>query len=240
MGSDNNFKIAGNFQVSDWKTLKENLSTTDVKNTKNWGKAFNIFEVRVKTRFLNPINEILRMNPDEGKGEGFSVVALQCILIEFFEAFYYGKTFTTVKGKNIPDDQYNSSYEMYKSFLTADIPFSNFFCNHDRDNKPAQPNQCTLISVEFFYKKFRCGLLHEAATKGKAIIRTEEKEAGESSDPHQEKLIWRNPSNGQIILYRTPFQKALENYIQDYKRGLMSSLDRRKAFCRKMDELCQL
>jgi len=80
MDSDNNFKIAGNFRVNDWKELEISLSTDDVQNTENWDKAFNIFEVRVKTRFLNPINEILRMYPDSGKGEGFSVVALQCIL----------------------------------------------------------------------------------------------------------------------------------------------------------------
>jgi hypothetical protein len=90
MITNNDFKIAGNFKVTDWKNLRENLSTDDVENTENWDKVFNIFKVRVETRFLNPINEILRMYPDGGKGEGFSVVALQCILIEFFEAFYKG------------------------------------------------------------------------------------------------------------------------------------------------------
>ncbi len=108
MTLNNDFKIAGNFKVSDWENLRENLSIDDIQNTEGWDKAFNIFRVRVKTRFLNPINEILRMYPDAGKGEGFSVVALQCILIEFFEAFYHGKIY---KNKN-PDrnnHQYNNS-----------------------------------------------------------------------------------------------------------------------------------
>lgn len=240
MDSDNNFKIAGDFRVNDWKELEKSLSTNDVQNTENWDKAFNIFEVRVKTRFLNPINEILRMCSDGGKGEGFSVVALQCILIEFFEAFSKGKTFTTQRGQ-IPSDKYNSSYVMFKNFLTGHLPFSKFFCNHDRDNPSAQPNICSLISTEFFYKNFRCGLLHEAATKGKAVIRTEKRDEQDNFlDPHHEELIWKNLSNGQIILYRTPFQKALENYLEDYKRELLSSLDRRVAFKNKMNELCQL
>ncbi len=237
MDSDNNFKIAGNFRVNDWKTLEGHLSTDDVNNTENWDKAFNIFEIRVKTRFLNPINEILRMNPDAGKGEGFSVVALQCILIEFFEAFYHGKIY---KNKN-PDPskhEYNNSYDdIFSKFLNSHLPFSNFFCSHGTN-----PNaSCEKISTYTFYNNFRCGVLHEAATKGKALIQTEKKDGhGNILDPHHEELIWKNPSNGEIILYRTPFQKALENYIQDYKRELMSSLERREAFKRKMNELCQL
>ncbi|MDQ3748906.1 MAG: hypothetical protein M3367_07835 [Acidobacteriota bacterium] len=82
MSIKNNFKIAGNFRINDWKELRDTLSTDDVQNIEGWDKAFNMFKVRVETRFLNPINEILRMYPDGGKGEGFSVVALQCILID--------------------------------------------------------------------------------------------------------------------------------------------------------------
>jgi hypothetical protein len=55
----------------------------------NGGLAFDIFfYTRIKTRFLNPIDWILEKRHD--KGEGFSVVALQRILIEFLEAFYQG------------------------------------------------------------------------------------------------------------------------------------------------------
>ena len=233
MNPDDNFKIAGNFRVNDWKELQENLSTDDVQNTENWDKAFNIFEVRVKTRFLNPINEILRMYPDGGKGEGFSVVALQCILIEFFQAFYYGKTFARDPDRN--NYEYDNSYdEMFSKFLNMHKPFSKFFCKHGTNGKP----NCEKISTYTFYKNFRCGLLHEAATKFSATIRIEKREGSKILDPYHEILIER--LNGKIILYRTPFQKALEGYVEDYKRELMSSTDRREAFCRKMNELCQL
>ena len=237
MNSDNNFKIAGNFRVNDWKELRDTLSTVDVQNTEGWDKAFNMFKVRVETRFLNPINEISRMYPDGGRGEGFSVVALQCILIEFFEAFYHGKIYKN-KNPNRNNHQYNNSYDdIISKFLNSHLPFSKFFCSHGTN----PDDTCEKISTYTFYNNFRCGLLHEAATKGKAVIRTEKKdEEGKSLDPHHEELIWKNPSNGQIILYRTPFQKALENYIQDYKRKLMTSLEQREAFCRKMNELCQL
>ncbi len=234
MDSDNNFKIAGNFRVNDWKELSETLSTDDIQNTENWNKAFNIFKVRVETRFLNPIKEILRMYPDGGKGEGFSVVALQCILLEFFEAFCRGITY---KNKN-PDPnkyEYSNSYDdIFSKFLNSHPPFSKFFCSHGTNPN----NACEKISTYTFYNKFRCGLLHEAATKDSAFIRIEKRENGKTLDPHHEILIEK--LNGKIILYRTPFQKALEKYIEDYKQELMSSSDRRKAFCRKMNELCQL
>lgn len=209
MTTDNDFKIAGNFKVSDWEKLRENLSTDDIGNTEDWDKAFNIFKVRVETRFLNPINEILRMYPDGGKGEGFSVVALQCILIEFFESFYQGKTYKH-KNPNRDNHEYNNSYDdIIKEFLNSHEPFSEFFCTHGTN-----PNDnCAKISTYTFYTKFRCGLLHEAATKDSAIIRIEKRE---NLDPHHEILIEK--LNENIILYRTPFQKALEGYVEDYKR----------------------
>jgi hypothetical protein len=102
-----NVKIAGDYTINDWKTLKKHLPTDTNPNNNCWHEAFNIFELRVKTRFLNPINTILQMYPKKGRGEGFSAVALQCILIEFFEAFYQGKIYNPDKD-NLKENEYRT------------------------------------------------------------------------------------------------------------------------------------
>ncbi len=225
--TNNNFKIAREYRVAHWKNLREKLPIDNNPQNECWAKAFRIFEIRVKTRFLNPIDTILNMNPKKGKGEGFSAVALQCILIEFFEAFYQGKIYSRKEQKYLGKDEYNSSRELYVSFLENRSPFDKFF---DRTNNWAN----------YFYEDIRCGLLHGAATKDRVIIRAVEKDLnGNVSDPTHEKIIGKK-ENGDVILYRTPFQKALKKHLQDYEEKLMSSGELKENFRRKMDELCQI
>jgi hypothetical protein len=90
-----------------------------------------------------------------------------------------------------------------------------------------------LLIANRFYSEFRCGLLHEAATKGSSIIRTQKTE-------EPDKLIEKEKNSNNVILHRTPFQKALETYLEEYKIELMSSEILKKAFIRKMDDLCQI
>src|SRR5665647_743619 len=79
-------KIAGELMMKHWKALKLNSDKNE-----NWDKAFNFFEKRITTRYLNPIHEILNM--DLNTGEGFAVVNLQCSLIETIESFQEGWIF---------------------------------------------------------------------------------------------------------------------------------------------------
>jgi len=234
-----NIKIAEEYTVGYWKGLRDKLPVDENPDNQDWDEALKIFETRVNTRFINPIVEISKMDPDAGKGEGFSVVALQCILIEFFEAFYEGRTFILKRGTLNADEsrtKYNRSDEMFKNFLTEHEPFSAFFCTHDKNNGDLS---CNLISYYTFYNNFRCGLLHEAATKGSSIIRIEKNDKdGNPLDPEHKILIEK--CGNKIILYRTPFQKALEQYLKNYKSELMSSGDRKEKFKNKMDELCQI
>lgn len=78
----------------------------------DWQAAFALLYTRIKTRFLNPIDWILEKRLDVG--EGFSVVALQCILIEFLEATYQGKIYTTSKEPR--PFEYNSSKQLFFRF----------------------------------------------------------------------------------------------------------------------------
>ena len=80
------FRIAGNYKVSYWEQLKDKLPIDSDSTNQSWDEAFRLFELRVNSRFLDPVDDILKMKKDSG--EGFTAVAIQCILVEFFEAFY--------------------------------------------------------------------------------------------------------------------------------------------------------
>jgi gamma-glutamylcyclotransferase (GGCT)/AIG2-like uncharacterized protein YtfP len=224
-------KIAGNHTVKDWKRDRIVL----LKNPGNdqlWQNAFNVFRARVKSRFLSPIEKILSGN--ENKGEGFSAVAIQCILVEFLEAFYQGKVYAAyspddelesraaklglrvdqLRGHNQPNE-YSSSSKLFRDFLTGHEPFRTWF---DRNSKAAA-----------FYTDFRCGLLHEAATKKTAIIR-----AGSDDGPIIEK------DSNSFILYRNSFQKAILSFVEAYFDDLLVNDALKLAFIRKMDDICQI
>ena len=78
-------KIAGNLTISNWNKLSKNLNCL---SNNNWSDAFQYFEERIKTRYINPIKSILEIG--DNLGEGFAVVNLQCSLIETIESFING------------------------------------------------------------------------------------------------------------------------------------------------------
>ena len=155
------------------------------------------------------------------------------ILIEFLEAFYRGKTYTPPRmeeetkrraerlgisredlEKHLQPNEYQSSAQLFRDFLTSHEPFRQEFT-------PALANT--------FYTNIRCGLLHEAATKGATGIKNQQ---GSS-------LIQALPG-GDLVLFRTNFQTAINAFISTYKEELLTSKERKEAFIRKMDDLCQM
>ena len=90
--------ISGFEPVSTWKDQRSDLIKSILPGSNchpDWEKAYELLKARIDTRFLDPIEWILSKKRDTG--EGFSAVALQCILIEFLEALYEGKVYTTSK-----------------------------------------------------------------------------------------------------------------------------------------------
>ena len=76
-----------------------------------------------------------------------------------------------------------------------------------------------------FYKNVRCGLLHEARTKGGWTIQ------GKS---HAAKLVSRADS----IVYRDDFQDGLLTFFKWYEGSLLTQTQLQDAFTRKFDSLC--
>ena len=205
--------IAGSKTVNDWLLMKKELS--DFKNDTAWIKAYeDYFLTRLKDRYLTPIVSI----KENGgyTGEGFSIMTIICSLIEFLETTYKGINYRFIKHGDLTlgEFEYSKSRDVFIDFLNNRHPFCSQF------NKET--------SAEF-YSNVRCGLLHEARTNGKWIIR------GKSYENH---LIKKTET--EIIVYRNNFYDSLLTFIyKSYKSELLSSNIRKEAFLRKFDKLCE-
>jgi hypothetical protein len=138
-------KIAGCKTTSDWQILKGQLKIGGTPDL--WNTAFDdFFFERLQTRYFRPINAIQKI--ESNKGEGFSIVALQCSLIEFLGATLKGLIY--VLEVKDPTLEYKDSKDMFVRFLVEAPPFRETF------------DQSLAID---FYKGVRCGLVHDARTK---------------------------------------------------------------------------
>jgi hypothetical protein len=206
-------RIAGKHTDKQWMALKKQLQSKPTKRL--WDSAFRRFyRMRIDTRYLHPIASI--QQEDTQCGEGFTIVALFCTLVEFLESCERGDNFRFIgrTGAKLQPNEYNerqaSSY--FKDFLRTRMPFN------------------TLIPstlVDSFYQNVRCGLLHEARTKGGWVIST-----GASSGA----LI--SQKDGQITLFRNQLIPALETYFREYRKRLLTNPSTQEAFFRKFDHLC--
>jgi len=175
-----------------------------------WSNAFeDFFRTRLELRYLSPI----RVLQEHGTlaGEGFSIAAIQCSLIEFLESTVQGIRYRYVRDQSqLGPHDYSSSSGVFVNFLTKRLPFASQFSGDvARD----------------FYGNVRCGLLHEARTKG-------------------DWRIWARDAGGRIIdptnkvLFRDNFQEALLAFVAAYGCDLETNPDYQAAFIRKFDDLC--
>lgn len=206
--------IAGEKTVGDWNSIRYTLN--DFSNTELWTSVFDdYFLTRLNDRYLNPIKSIKQ----DGNylGEGFSIMTIICSLVEFLETTYQGKNYRFRRRGDPKHDkfEYSESVKIFVDFLTNRNPFSKHF-----DTPTALD----------FYSNIRCALLHEARTNGKWRI------LGKSTSND---LIKKNDT--EIIVFRDNFYDALLNFINiNYKTELLSSTDRKQAFLRKYDKLCEV
>lgn len=200
-----NFLIAGLLKPGDWhkrKRLISNQGTADL-----WAATFeDFFRKRISTRYLDPI-KALQTGPSEG--EGFSIVTIQCALIEFLAAIRVGKNYRHLKnGQKLKEHEYSESKKLFTSFLSKEEPFKNWFKNEDEARE--------------FYADVRSALIHEARTKnGWRIWAT-----GSIAVNFSKKIIRRDA-----------FQKEIDNYIESYRQLLLTDVEIQEAFIRKFDDL---
>lgn len=200
--------IAGSKTESDWYATKLDLVNGGLAI---WPSAFNDYFIqRLNLRYLEPIRVIQENLAFQG--EGFSIVAIQCSLIEFLESTAEGTTYRWLpRGQSPGQYEYSSSRDIFVAFLSTRSPFSNTF------GKDAAHD---------FYANVRCGLLHEARTKNGWKILA--KSPNDTIADVKERIVYRNN-----------FQKAILEYIDSYGVAILSDDALQQAFIRKFDSLCE-
>ena len=201
-------EIAENFTDKDWDVLEKKLRA-DFGNNELWGKLLDVFESRLNDRYIKPAEEI--QNNLSVTGEGFSITAILCSLIEALETFYEGKCYKFEKPRTNNEYGNGNSKSIFVSFLSSKQPFSNTF-NADL--------------AEDFFKNVRCALLHEAMTRNGWIIRID-------TD-----LLVEQKGNVKT-LNRFFFLDNLKSYIKSYRAEVLGNKERKNAFIRKMNCICQ-
>lgn len=158
------FEIASGVKNTSWKTL--NLTTASSKD--NWEKAISMFDKRMM-RFTEPIR-ILMETPDTEAAiyAGFSIIAIDCLLIETLQSFRTGRT-NPLKGDK-------KSKETIVNFLTQRSNFKKHF---------------DLTTAETFYNHFRCGILHQGEIKSSGLIRIDTADMVSLSEDKQSLIINR-------------------------------------------------
>lgn len=199
--------IAGSKTCGDWRTFRDKLVPGG--DAELWAAAFrDYFQTRITLRYLRPISMLQEY--DSMQGEGFSIVAIHCTLVEFLESTMQGINYRYLrKGEKLGSFEYNQSSLLFVNFLSKRQPFAKEF-----DEPLAQD----------FYTNVRCGLLHEARTKTGWLIRAQS--SGAIVDP-----------KGRI-LFRNNFHDALLEFIRWYEGVLVSDRTIQEAFLRKFDSLC--
>ncbi len=200
--------IAGTKTPEDWKSLRPRLQAGN--NRAAWETAFaDFYLARLNLRYFNPIK--LLQNHGTFQGEGFSIVAIQCSLVEFLETTIQGTSYRYLRrGETLGPYEYSKSGDVFISFLTKREPFRQVF---------------DTAAATAFYEHIRCGLLHEARTKGGWKIWAQSPNA---------KPIDANTK----IVFRDDLQTAFEKFLQVYRSDLLTSADLQAAFIRKFDSLC--
>jgi hypothetical protein len=221
-------------QINDkdrWIDIRPKLNNYDI--SVDWEEAIGLFEKRVTDFYFEPIRNILKKG---GKsGEGFSILTLQCALIEFFAAFKFGKIHNYQKPqKNGLKYEYKSSSECFIDFLLSEEIFENHFFKKDKDGNitPDVP-----FDTKHFYDRVRCGLMHEGRTKKDWLITAAKKDIVSPTN-----FIFHDKATGSKSVNRTILQNRLkyyfkENYLTELKSGGAKGATLRRFFARKLDHL---
>ncbi|CCV08629.1 conserved hypothetical protein [Mesorhizobium metallidurans STM 2683] len=81
-----------------------------------WAEAFDKFLLgRLRSRYLQPIAMV--RDKGEWEGEGFTIVSIQCALIEFLAATRAGKNYRHRNAQ--PPHEYQKSGELFVDFVSA-------------------------------------------------------------------------------------------------------------------------
>ena len=135
-------EIAPNYTVGGWKALKlENLNDP---TSNDWKTAFKIFETRIRCRYLDPVDKLIDFEKNcLRKTFGFTILSIDCLVIETLQGFREGKT-----------NHRGISERLFTKFLT----------DWDVFNECVPSEVETAACAKKIYQGYRCELHHSGAT----------------------------------------------------------------------------
>ena len=135
-------EIAPGIQHNEWLRLNLNdLSSPD------WNQAIEILKMRIENRYFEPVDLLIEKETNKMAKErkyGFTILSIDCLLIETLQAFIEG--WKTTK---------NKSEKAFKKFLTTSPSFKKHFSQE--------------MAIQF-YKNYRCGILHQAEIQSDSLV----------------------------------------------------------------------
>ncbi len=166
--------------------MVEGLRVKEARLARNWTRSrvlqclqsgqkaelIRFVNERYSERFFGPIR-CLTNAPGNSQGYGFAIMALCCLLVETMECYRKGLP-SSYRGElghlaGSPDNGVAGDYKLEGPFdkSGSESVFVEFF--EDDLYKRYFPD----VEGKDFYAKIRCGLLHQAQTKGKwRLVRT--------------------------------------------------------------------
>jgi len=201
-------KISEKNTLGDW--IADSAALVATGDLDPWDALFEkFFRDRLQTRYFRPMDAIEKSRGNAW-GKGFSIVTIQCSLIEFLQSTHEGLSYNRPA---VPPYEYQYSGQMFTRFLTSHAPFSASF-------PQALANE--------FYDSVRNGLLHEARTKADWYIHK-----GQAGGPMLELSATR-----KTVCWKG-FLEALDGYVDDYKAELLLPANDvlRDNFRRKLNRL---
>ncbi|PEP11720.1 hypothetical protein [Bacillus wiedmannii] len=200
---NNKLYISPKYELNDYRDLFENLSPTS-ENT-SWQTAIKIFEDRIQGRFFDITDAMLeKCESDPSLSKAFSIMALNCLLVETFQQFYKGVRDTS-----------GESRDAFKDFL-VNSPFFNG--DQGRFGRPFNRKW-----AGHFYSNVRCGILHQAQTKKNTALTF-----------NTRNLIDVHSKEGWVLYDVKLFTQALKMEYESYLNALIEGHEESRVnFCEK-------
>jgi hypothetical protein len=187
-----------------------------------WSFIINeIFRSRIQNYYFSPIKKIIKTR--NWKWEWFSIVWLECILIETLWAFEEWLIFNHKKWRKWPSYEYKTSEEIFTKYLTK------YFPTTFDDPKSI-----------LFFQEVRCWILHEWRTKDIWKIHTSYWDiANEEIDDTI--ISWSDSEN---LIYRNNLFFSIKRNFDLYILKLLDNNPQweelRKNLWRKLDHMFEI
>ncbi len=137
-------KIAPGFTCEDWNALDLSAPAND-----DWDKAISVLRSRITERYIEPVDILIEHEESKRPSErrfGFTILAIDCLLIETLQAFKDGNKETKPReGKSV-----------FVKFLTQSSNLGKHFSSKE--------------FAEEFYDSDRNGILHQAQIKKNHLV----------------------------------------------------------------------